>query len=181
MPCITIEFSHNNLTNKKKDMRNLLFIATIILALTGCKKEEVAGPQGVQGPQGEQGNANVESFEFTLFNSSWEGSAEDGYAAVQEWDVLTEEMVNEGGIFVYWQIEDNTYSSLPLTLPAGNGFLSIFSGFRIDELSVAFIPASSVTVNNPGVQQFRAIAIAPKSMALGDDHVQKLIAAELSK
>lgn len=168
-------------------MKNLLFIALVVFAISGCSKDEVVGPegaqgvQGEQGEQGEQGNANIESYDFTIYTSNWEGSIETFWEATIEWDVLTEEMVNEGGVFVYIAFEQNTYTGLPLTLPAGDGFASILSAFRIGELGVMYSPGGGILLNNPGVRQCRAVAIAPKSMALGDDHVQKLIEKELKK
>lgn len=158
-------------------MKNLLLIALVLLAVSGCKKEEVVGPQG---PQGKEGNANVESYDFTIYSSSWE-SYDWGWEAIKEWDKLTEEIINDGGVFVYWAVEDNTFAPLPTTIPAGNGFITILSAFRINEMAISFMPGGGIGANNPGMQKFRAVVIAPKSMALGENHVQKLIEEELSK
>ncbi len=155
-----------------------LLLAFALFTLSGCKKEEVVGPQGQQGPQG---NANVHSVDFTMYYGSWSGSQNEGWEATYNWNVLTEEMVNKGGIFVYVETEANTFMLMPFSLPVTGGFVSVVSAFRTGELGLIYLPSSNVSITNPGVRRFRAVAISPKSMELGDDHVQELIAQELKK
>lgn len=161
-------------------MKTLLLFALVIFTLAGCKKEKVVGPPGPKG------NANVESIEFTL--SSYTLSAENpSHESFHNWEVLTEEMVNEGGVFVYMNMitfgQDSSYTLLPFTY---NVFLNdpwtIHSEFRIGEIEISqYVYTTTTNWGISGSMSFRAIAIAPRSMALGEEYVQKLIAEELAR
>jgi len=160
-------------------MKKLFFAAIAVVMLAGCAKE-VEGPAGPQGPQGEQGNANVSSITWTTNSWDWFGASNTGWETSNFWSAIDQEMLN-GGLLQVYAVVNGTHLSLPYTAPSGSSFVSVASGFSEYTVSVALIPGQSVLLSNPGVKTYKAVAVAPKALAMGDEYVQRLINEELKK
>jgi len=158
-------------------MKNLLLIMLATTLLAGCKKETVQGPPG---PQGEQGNANVFSLTWNTNGAAWSGSTSTGWETSKIWTDLNQDIIDGGMVQVY-AVAGDGHIALPFTTPVNNGFASILFAYSLYTIEVAQLPSSGVTINNPGIKTYKAVIVAPRAVAMGDEYVKQLIEDELKK
>lgn len=158
------------------------------LAFAGCKKDVVTGPAGVQGQQGEQGeqgepgNANVITKNFTIYSGDWTLNS-SVYVAYDYWEDLYD-MEDGFAVFGYIKLGSN-YWPLPhlLNSTSNDYFTRVTMGFSDGSslLSIAWLDDDGLNPAHPGNRIFRAVAVNPRALALGDEYVEQLIQAELAK
>jgi hypothetical protein len=144
--------------------------------LAGCKKEV----QGPAGPQGEQGNANVSSITWNTSGAYWYGSSSTGWETSKYWYDLNQSIVDGGMVQVY-AVTGGTHVALPFTTPVGNGFASVLFAYSLNSIEIGQQPSNGTSINNPGVKTYKAVIVAPRALAMGDEYVKQLIEDELRK
>jgi len=157
-------------------MKKLLLIMLAATLLAGCKKEV----QGPQGPQGEQGNANVSSITWSTTGSVWYGTNSTGWETSKFWYDLNQDIIDGGMVQVY-AVSGGTHLALPFTAPVGNGFASVLFAYSLYNIEIGQQPSSGTSINNPGVKTYKAVIVAPRALAMGDEYVRQLIEVELKK
>ena len=117
------------------------FICAFGILFTSCKKEEIQGPKGDPGANGIGGNANVVSTSTFIVNtSSWVAdSAAECYKITLSFPVLTQSVVDKGGVKVYRQT-GTVWSELPI---ATSDLFTQF-GFDVGNLYLNYINKYSV-------------------------------------
>jgi len=96
-----------------KNFKYFLVALTIFAIYSGCKKDEIigpAGPSGATGPTGPTGNANVSR--KTIAISDWTNTNNYWYADIVDTDI-TQDIVNNGVVLVYYEIASGQWASLP--------------------------------------------------------------------
>ena len=71
----------------------------------------LSGPAGPQGPAGE---GSVQGQAYTIAAANWTYTA-PSWKGVINIAGITQAIVNQGGVFVYWKNQDGNWVALPLT------------------------------------------------------------------
>ena len=137
-------------------MKGILTISMIILSvfiLSSCEK-------GPQGEQGEDGNTNVKTTIVTVKPADWQGTTT--IFAEKTMNIITNDIAEFGAVFVYQEIGDKMYKSLPYTWPDGNE--TVIYRFKTAPYLIKFEIHSEGTTTKPI-----------------DDRVYKVVAMEASE
>jgi hypothetical protein len=143
-------------------------IVTLVL-FSGCKKAE-AGPKGDKGDTGAAGmagNANVKSSTFT--NVTWNyNSASSAFETIISYTAITQEIVNNGAVFVYLGNSTGGYGQLPFSQMIDETVILFFDyefftgGVKIimqnSDLDNSYVPLSTA--------KFKIVAIAGSAKPL---------------
>jgi len=134
-------------------MKNLMFIALIIMVFAGCKKE-VEGPAG---PRGADGNANVKSQEIMVTTVEWTGGG-NGYSVQKLCSIITGDIYNSGAVMAYLKIGDN-WRALPYTNWSGGTWTTnVLFEYLEGSIRFRFQDDDGLTPN-PGNRTFKVVAI----------------------
>ena len=113
----------------------VLSVLAIFMLMAGCVKEGIDGVDGkdgingVDGQDGQDGNANVQTYNITVYPSDWiesgtVGESMYGYYALKEISGIDNDMVNNGAVLVYLNA-GGSYVAMPVTFTY-DGYTSIY-------------------------------------------------------
>ncbi len=97
-----------------------VFAATILIALTGCKK----GDTGPAGKDGKDGNANVISSNtvtITNWNVDYQSTTDFTYSNTLSWATITQAVVDKGVVMAYMQNGTTEWVALPYSDAGSTG------------------------------------------------------------
>jgi hypothetical protein len=134
-----------------------VFSWCLLLNITGCKKQEIPGPQGEPGTPGGGGNSSITSSSVVIVeNAQWKWDAVSNSQTVTvDAPLITKDVIDKGAVKVYVQ-KASSWSELPFV----NG--DLFTQFAFDEghvhLSYLNIEGGSAPV--PATQNFRIVVLS---------------------
>ena len=140
----------------------LMLLLCVALAFTSCKKGDTgdtgpagpagpSGPAGPQGPQGEEGTANV--IYSPWIDVAFDSANADGTVFVGEIDApnLTEDILNNGEIKVYWNIgSDSAESQFITPLPV----IDLFIFGDVVSVNPYFSPENILLISTHDISSF---------------------------
>lgn len=151
---------------------SILLMLAISFSFMNCTKEGEKGepgPQGkegIDGQDGEDGNANVVSQTFNVSSSDWEESGTPGddmygYEVTLNVPSITDDIVNNGMVYVYAVIQNNG-SNVNFQLPfiyTYNGWTSFFE-FAYEKSSVGIMALDDdLYTSQPSDMVFRVVVV----------------------
>ncbi|MBX3103278.1 MAG: hypothetical protein KF690_12270 [Bacteroidetes bacterium] len=139
----------------------LLFLALpLLLSALSCTREGPPGPQGPAGPAGSNGTGPlVFSSTITLQPGDWVFQA-PSYTAEVTWDALTPNIIDHGAVLVYWQVNPNQYTQLPVTFYQNAEFSTTVEYWKTDNtLTFWWTDSDQNQPTAPGAQTFKIVII----------------------
>lgn len=135
-----------------KNIYILLSIFALTFATYSC--------EGDEGPAGPAGAANIVSEEFTFVGSDVQQSSNTSFVAQHTTLALSEEILNEGVVLGYLQL-DNVWTPLPVALSGADLTFSFGTGFFNVELYGPDADESTGIFTNV---EYRMVAIPPEEV-----------------
>jgi hypothetical protein len=138
----------------------LLFALPLLLSALSCTREGPAGPAGPQGPAGQNGTGpQVFSSTITLAPEDWVFQA-PSYVADITWDALTPNIIDHGAVLVYWEVNPNQYTQLPVTFYDSPEFSTTVEYWKTDNtITVWWTDSDHNQPTAPGAQKFKIVII----------------------
>lgn len=135
-----------------KSIYILLSIIALSFATYAC--------EGDEGPAGPAGAANIVSEEFTFVASDVQQTSNTSFIAQHSTDALSAEIVNEGVVLGYMQL-DNIWTLLPFAFEGADLTFSFGAGFFNVEL---YGPDADETTGIFTNVRYRMVAIPPEEV-----------------
>jgi hypothetical protein len=134
----------------KKTFHLVFIVIAILLTSIGCKK-------GDTGPTGATGNANVQTYTFSVTNSSWVADS-----AGLQWstDYTLPSSVNVSGAVLLYVQDSTSWAALPHVDYGVTVEFKYDPSTEIIEVQAADAKAA-IMIDNPGPMTFRVVAIPP--------------------
>ena len=151
-------------------MRRIAQLSVLVwlsLSTLSCSKKEVVGPAGPQGPTGGQGtpgtngtngtngNANVISTN-NVTTTNWTQESSNIYSKTLLVPAITQDIVDNGSVLVFYKDTDNMWNLLPLTIGKNITLYSFYLG-KVDLLNYNTDFSANT---NPGAKTYRIVVIA---------------------
>jgi len=85
----------------------VLFIFSLVITFSSCKKKEIQGPKGDPGTPGNGGNTNISNSDvFVIGTTQWQPISADSslWQSTYSTTLITKEAANSGSVKLYYQI-----------------------------------------------------------------------------
>lgn len=152
-------------------MKNRFFFPFVLLVLSfaACSKEGPAGPIGPAGPDGPRGPGSAKGQTFTIAAANWTYSAPSWNGTIISADI-TQAIVNQGGVFVYWKNPGGNWVALPLTYYPTDWYSSTLQAEHyVGGVKILKTDSELTQPTNPGDMMFKVLAVSGDGMVRNPD------------
>lgn len=145
-----------------------LFLFALAL-VSACTKEGPAGPEGPTGPQGPAGPGSAKGKTFTIAAANWTYTAPSWSGTISNADI-TQAIVDQGGVFVYWKKPDGNWVALPfIDYPTDWYSSTLQAEHKVGSVNILITDSELTQPISPGDRTFKVIAVSGDGMVRNPD------------
>lgn len=157
-------------------MKNIFFFClalSLTACFTACKGDKGdPGPAGVAGPKGDTGSAgpgSVKGVKYTVSASDWAYEA-PSWTAARANTAITPNILDKGGVFVYWEKSAGVWVALPFTHYPTDWYTSTLHAEYYAGGVKFFITDSDLSEpRTPAAHTFKVLVVAGDQRVRNDD------------
>lgn len=154
---------------KKFTFNTLLFCLGLSAAalFAACKGEK--GDLGDIGPDGPQGPGSVTSKMATIGANDWTWTAPSWTAAKPD-TAITTDILNEGGVFVYWEKSAGVWVALPFTHYPNDWYsTTLHAEYSLGSVKFFITDSDRTQPAAPGAQKFKVLVVDGDQLVDNED------------